>query len=69
MSHDSSFRRAYEVREKLLLDEQAKLANAREEGLEEGIAKGKIQLIRGMPLEDIAKFTGLSTEEIRKLLV
>ncbi|PGY02517.1 ATPase, partial [Bacillus cereus] len=69
MSHDSSFRTAYEAREKLLLDEQAKLAHAREEGIEQG----KIQLIRGMhkngmPLEDIAKFTGLSTEEIRKLL-
>ncbi|MEI4623959.1 Rpn family recombination-promoting nuclease/putative transposase, partial [Bacillus cereus] len=66
MSHDSSFRTAYEAREKLLLDEQAKLAHAREEG--------KIQLIRGMhkngmPLEDIAKFTGLTTEEIRKLLL
>jgi len=66
MSHDSSFRTAYEAREKLLLDEQAKLAHAREEG--------KIQLIRGMhkngmPLEDIAKFTGLRTEEIRKLLL
>lgn len=78
MSHDSSFWTAYEAREKLLLDEQAKLAHAREDGLEEGIEKGiekgKIQLIRGMhkngmPLEDIAKFTGLSTEEIRKLLL
>ncbi len=74
MSHDSSFRTAYEAHEKLLLDEQAKLAHAREEGLEEGMEKGNIQLIRGMhkngmPLEDIAKFTGLSTEEIRKLLL
>lgn len=70
MSHDSSFRTAYEAREKLLLDEQAKLAHAREEGLEEG----KIQLIRGMHkngmlLEDISKFIGLSTEEMRKLLL
>ncbi|WP_242225032.1 Rpn family recombination-promoting nuclease/putative transposase [Bacillus cereus group sp. BfR-BA-01380] len=74
MSHDSSFRTAYEAREKILLDEQAKIAHAREEGLEEGIEQGKIQLIRGMhkngmPLEDIAKFTGLSTDEIRKLLL
>ncbi|MCI0768300.1 Rpn family recombination-promoting nuclease/putative transposase [Bacillus sp. TL12] len=66
MSHDSSFRTAYEAREKELLDEQAKIAHAREEG--------KIQLIRGMhkngmPLEDIAKFTGLSIEEIRKLVL
>ncbi|GLV67127.1 hypothetical protein Bmyc01_57960 [Bacillus mycoides] len=78
MSHDSSFRTAYEAREKVLLDEQAKIAHAREEGLEEGIEKGieqgKIQLIRGMHkngmlLEDIARFTGLSTEEIRKILL
>ena len=77
MSHDSSFRRAYEAREKLLLDEQAKLAHAREEGLEEGLEKGieqgKIQLIRGihkngMPLEDIAKFTGLKVADIQQFL-
>jgi len=77
MSHDSSFRRAYEAREKLLLDEQAKLAHAREKGLEEGLEKGieqgKIQLIRGihkngMPLEDIAKFTGLKVADIQQFL-
>ncbi|MGW9019667.1 Rpn family recombination-promoting nuclease/putative transposase, partial [Priestia megaterium] len=81
MSHDSSFRSAYEAREKLLLDEQAKLAHAREEGLEEGMEKGlekgleegKIQLIRsmyenGMPLDDIAKFTGLSIEEVERVI-
>lgn len=70
----NTFWSGYEAREKILLDEQAKIAHAREEGLEEGIEQGKIQLIRGMhknemPLEDIAKFTGLSTEEIRKLLL
>lgn len=69
MSHDSSFRSACEAREKLLLDEQAKLAHAREEGLEEG----KIRLIRsmhenGMPLDDIAKFTGLNIEEIKRVI-
>ncbi|MBJ8032036.1 histidine kinase [Bacillus cereus group sp. N21] len=45
-----------------------------QKGREEGIEQGKVQLIcgmhkNGMPLEDIAKFTGLSTEEIRKLLL
>src|SRR6478736_2035158 len=73
MSHYSSFRSAYEAREKLLLDEQAKLAHAREEGLEEGVEKGKLQLIRsmyenGMTLDDIAKFTGLNIEEIRRVI-
>jgi hypothetical protein len=37
MSHDSSFHRAYEAREKLLLDEQAKLAHAEQKGRKEGI--------------------------------
>ncbi|EKS8371552.1 PD-(D/E)XK nuclease family transposase, partial [Bacillus cereus] len=44
MSQSSSFRLAYEAREKVLFDEQAKLAHAREvgkeEGLQEGIEKG-----------------------------
>lgn len=48
MSHDSSFRTAYEAREKLLLDEQAKLAHAEQEGMEKGIEQGKMQTIRGM---------------------
>ncbi len=42
MSHDSTFRTAYEAREKLLLDEQAKLAHAEQEGMEKGIEQGKI---------------------------
>ncbi|MGQ7147142.1 hypothetical protein ACUOA8_51200, partial [Escherichia sp. SS-MK2] len=64
MSQSSSFRLAYEAREKVLFDEQAKLAHAREvgiekgrekglqEGMEKGLEKGKLaereQLIRGM---------------------
>lgn len=69
MSHDSSFRLAYEAREKLSLDEQAKLAHAREEGREEE----RKELVRGMHkngmlLEDISKFIGLSVEEVQRLL-
>ncbi|MCS3599205.1 putative transposase/invertase (TIGR01784 family) [Bacillus sp. JUb91] len=70
MSHDSSFRTAYEAREKLLLDEQAKLAHAEQKGMEKG---GKMQMIRGMheigvPLETIAKASKLSVEEIERIL-
>lgn len=81
MSQDASFRQAYEAREKILMDEAAGIAHAlnkgREQGLQEGLQEGKlaerIQLVRGMhkngmPIEDIAKFTGLSIEEIRELL-
>ncbi|MEI4680363.1 Rpn family recombination-promoting nuclease/putative transposase, partial [Bacillus cereus] len=76
MSQSSSFRLAYEAREKVLFDEQAKLAHAREvgieegmekgkqvgkeEGLQEGIEKGKIQLIRGMHKN------GMDIEDISK---
>lgn len=81
MSQDASFRQAYEAREKILMDEAAGIAHAlnkgREQGLQEGLQEGKlaerIQLVRGMhkngmPIEDIAKFTGLSIEEIREIL-
>ncbi|OIK14250.1 ATPase [Bacillus sp. MUM 116] len=73
MSHDSSFRRAYEAREKLLLDEQAKLAHAEQKGRQEGLEAGKMQLIQGMykngmSVEDIAKFTGLRVAEIQQFL-
>ncbi|PEN67099.1 ATPase, partial [Bacillus toyonensis] len=37
MSQDSSFRQAYEAREKALMDEAAKFAHARNEGKKEGI--------------------------------
>ncbi|MHB0803638.1 Rpn family recombination-promoting nuclease/putative transposase, partial [Bacillus thuringiensis] len=81
MSQSSSFRLAYEAREKVLFDEQAKLAHAREVGMEEGkevgIQEGKLaerkQLIRGMhkngmDIEDIAKFTNMDISEVRNIL-
>ncbi|QDZ77588.1 Rpn family recombination-promoting nuclease/putative transposase, partial [Bacillus cereus] len=80
MSQSSSFRLAYEAREKVLFDEQAKLAHAREVGIEEGMEKGKevgiqegkIQLIQGMhkngmDIEDIAKFTNMELSDIRHI--
>ncbi len=72
MSQSSSFRLAYEAREKVLFDEQAKLAHAgevgieegREKGLQEGMEKGKLaereQLIRGMHKN------GMDIEDIAK---
>lgn len=81
MSRDASFRQAYEAREKTLMDEAAKFAHARNEGKkeglqkgkEEGIEQGKLQLIRGLHrngilIEDIAKFTKLSIEEIHEII-
>ncbi|MGG0448315.1 Rpn family recombination-promoting nuclease/putative transposase [Bacillus mycoides] len=64
MSHNQQFRREYEAREKVLLDEKAAVAHAEkkgmekgrqqgreeriQEGIEQGMEQGKIQLIRGM---------------------
>ncbi|PET38987.1 hypothetical protein CN271_30310 [Bacillus cereus] len=69
MSQDSSFRQAYEAREKALMDEAAKFAHARNEGIQEG----KIQMIKGMyelgvPIETIAKASKLSIEEVELIL-
>ncbi|AXY11568.1 ATPase (plasmid) [Bacillus thuringiensis LM1212] len=73
MSQNSSFRLQYEAREKVLFDEQAKLAHAREEGVEEGFKKGKMQMIQGMhelgvPLETIAKASKLSIRKVEVIL-
>ncbi|MEY8349969.1 Rpn family recombination-promoting nuclease/putative transposase [Bacillus cereus] len=73
MSQDPSFRQAYEVREKALMDKAAKFAHAEQEGLkrgiekgmkqgiEQGVEQGKMQLIRGMHKN------GVSVEDIAKL--
>ncbi|MED1599163.1 MULTISPECIES: Rpn family recombination-promoting nuclease/putative transposase [Bacillus] len=81
MSQDSSFRQAYEAREKALMDEAAKFAHAHnegkkeglQEGIEQGVQQGKIQMIKGMnelgvPVETIAKASNLSVEEIERIL-
>ena len=73
MSQDSSFRQAYEAREKALMDEAAKFAHARNEGKKEGIQQGKIQMIKGMhelgvPLETIAKASKLGIGEVKRIL-
>ncbi|OOR07097.1 ATPase [Bacillus cereus] len=77
MSHNKEFRRAYEAREKLLLDEKAAVAHAekkgREQGLEEGKEKARAQMIqkmssRGSTPEEIADLTGLEIAEIHRVL-
>ncbi|MCQ6530832.1 Rpn family recombination-promoting nuclease/putative transposase [Bacillus mycoides] len=81
MSQSSSFRLAYEAREKVLFDEQAKLAHAREvgkeegkeEGLQEGIQQGKRLMILGMhrlqvPIETIAQASELTIEKVQKII-
>lgn len=62
----------YEMREKALLDHVSAMEGAKEEGRAEGELKAQREtalrlLNMGMELEDIAKATGLSGEELRKL--
>ncbi|PGM93714.1 ATPase, partial [Bacillus cereus] len=77
MSYNKEFRRAYEAREKLLLDEKAAVAHAeqkgREQGLEEGREEERAQMIRkmssrGATPEEIADLTGVEIAEIHRLL-
>lgn len=73
MSHNQTFRREYEAREKILLDEKAVVAHAKAVGREEGIEKGIAQLVRNMSNrgttpEEIAALTGLEVTEVQCIL-
>ncbi|MDF9622617.1 Rpn family recombination-promoting nuclease/putative transposase [Bacillus cereus] len=73
MSHNQTFRREYEAREKILLDEKAVVAHAKAVGREEGIEKGIAQLVRNMSNrgttpEEIAALTGLEVTEVQRIL-
>ena len=81
MSHNQAFRREYEAREKVLLDEKAAVAHAENKGIEKGLKQGlkqgrekeSTQMIRNMSNrgatpEEIAELTGLELEEIQHIL-
>ena len=68
MSEDEKLRRLAELREKAILEE----ASVRDWALEEGEKKGKQEIAKNMKkeklsMEQIARITGLSNEEIEKL--
>jgi predicted transposase/invertase (TIGR01784 family) len=76
LSQDESARMLFEAREKELRDNSARERGAWEKGIAQGIAEGetkeRIEIARkllgmGMPLENIAKATNLTHEEIEKL--
>ena len=46
MSQDSSFRQAYDAREKVLMDEATKFAHAETEGIKRGMEQGMKQGIK-----------------------
>lgn len=76
LSGDEQERALADSREKYRMDRYAWEADAREEGLEKGIQKGRQEatlniartaLHKNMPFLDIADLTGLSLEEIERL--
>ena len=57
-----------EMRRKSRMDYESTIAEAKTEGMEKGMEKvAKAMLIEGEPVSKIAKWTGLSEEEINKL--
>ena len=72
LSGDEETRRLAELREKAIRDELATIAQARDEGRNEGISYEKIKfakkmLEKKMDIALIMEMTGLTKEEIEKL--
>jgi predicted transposase/invertase (TIGR01784 family) len=72
LSQDERVRMLFEAREKERRDNSARERGAWENGIAEGEKKERIEIARkllgmGMPLENIAKATNLTHEEIEKL--
>jgi predicted transposase/invertase (TIGR01784 family) len=73
LSQDEETRRLYEERQKALRDEASMIEGAKEEGRNEGRVEGQMELIsallkNGMKISEVAKYTGLTMEEVSRLL-
>lgn len=77
MSVDEQKRWEYEMRQKAIRDHRHMLASGKREGLREGRIEGKIEgkiemvqkmLADKMPLDKVIEYSGLSLEEIQKLI-
>ena len=68
LTGDAEVKRLAEIRLMSKLEEKSALSTAREEGIRKGIKKVAKNLLKEkIPIEKIAKITGLSEEEIRKI--
>jgi len=71
ISKNEKARMAYEAREAEIHDQKTRIKTAREEGIKEGMEKGKIAIARNLldilDDETIALKTGFSIEQIKKL--
>jgi predicted transposase/invertase (TIGR01784 family) len=73
LSADPETRREYERRAKALSDERSRLEDAIELGMEKGMEKGILSVIqgllsKGMPLNEAAKLTPYTAEELSRML-
>ena len=73
LSQDEKERELYFIREKSIKDEASALYNAEQKGIEKGIQKTKIDMIKklsivGMSLEKIAEIVSLSVDEVKQLI-
>lgn len=68
LTGDAEFKRLAEIRLMSKLEEKSALLTAREEGESEGIKKVAKNLLKEkVPIEKIAKITGLSEKELKEL--
>lgn len=71
MSKSKEARMAYEARQAEIMDQLTREKSAREEGIREGIEKGKIDIARNLigllDDETIANKTGLSIDIVKSL--
>ena len=73
ISEDEKMQRIIELREKAIRDEHAIYAKGLEDGVEEGAKEKEVQIAKnmlkkGISVSDIEEITGLTKEEIEKLI-
>ena len=73
LSADEKKRLEYEYREKCIRDHSAAMQSAAQHGFEEGVQKGKSELIlnmntAGYPISEISKIANLAEEEVQEIL-
>jgi predicted transposase/invertase (TIGR01784 family) len=72
IASDKEALRAYQMRAMALSDLTSGLNHAREEGLREGVQQGRREIAaamkqRGVPVDQIVEYTGLSPEEVGRI--
>lgn len=77
ISSDEAKERIAELRQKYIMDKKSELRTAKENGLKEGIKRGKEESIKkivnimrekNIPLDDIVELTGIKKEELEDII-